>query len=42
MADFFGLREVATFWESVVKLNNWHQNRISQLITKKSFWNSFK
>ena len=37
MADFFGLPEVATFWESVVKLNNWHQNRISQLITKNLF-----
>ncbi len=37
LADFFGLPEVATFWESVVKLNTWHQNRISQLITKNLF-----
>ena len=37
LADFFGLPEVATFWESVVKLNSWHQSRISKLITKNLF-----
>ena len=37
LADFFGLPEVATFWESVVKLNSWHQHRISKLITKNLF-----
>ena len=31
------LKEVADFWNSVVKLNNWHQHRISRLITKKLF-----
>ena len=33
LAGFFGLPEVAEFWESVVKLNFWHQNG-SKLITK--------
>tara|TARA_A100001011_G_scaffold372339_1_gene430623 strand:+ start:888 stop:2351 length:1464 start_codon:yes stop_codon:yes gene_type:complete len=35
LAQYFGLNEVANFWESVVNLNNWHQNRISELIVKK-------
>ena len=37
LAEYFGLIEVAQFWESVVTLNNWHQTRISKLITKKLF-----
>ena len=37
LSEFFGLPEVSSFWESVVNLNNWHQNRISRLITKKLF-----
>tara|TARA_B100000886_G_C20425890_1_gene493967 strand:- start:231 stop:1652 length:1422 start_codon:yes stop_codon:yes gene_type:complete len=37
LAEYFGLNEVAKFWESVVNLNNWHQARISKLITKKLF-----
>ncbi len=37
LAEYFGLNEVASFWESVVKLNNWHQNRISKLVVKKLF-----
>jgi len=37
LSEFFGLPEVAAFWESVVNLNSWHQNRISRLITKKLF-----
>ena len=37
LAEYFGLNEVAKFWESVVNLNNWHQSRISKLITKKLF-----
>ena len=28
---------MANFWESVVKLNDWHQHRISKLIVKKLF-----
>ncbi len=37
LCEHFGLEEVANFWNSVVTLNNWHQKRISQLITKKLF-----
>ena len=37
LSSYFGLPEVADFWESVVKLNNWHMHRISQLIVKKLF-----
>ena len=37
LSEYFGLPEVAEFWESVVRLNTWHQNRISKLITKKLF-----
>ena len=37
LSNYFGLEEVGNFWESVVELNNWHQNRVSQLIVKKLF-----
>ncbi len=37
LSEYFGLKEVANFWEGVVKLNEWHKNRISQLIVKKLF-----
>ena len=37
LSKFFGLDEVANFWEAVVKLNNWHQHRISKLIVNKLF-----
>ena len=37
LAKFFGLQEVADFWVEVVKLNNWHQHRLSKLITQKLF-----
>ena len=37
LSEYFGLKEVANFWEGVVNLNNWHQKRISQLIVKKLF-----
>ncbi len=37
LSKYFGLEEVANFWESVVNLNDWHQHRISQLIVKKLF-----
>ena len=35
LSNYFGLKEVANFWEGVVHLNNWHQHRISELIIKK-------
>ena len=37
LSEYFGLPEVANFWEGVVKLNFWHQDRISQLVVKKLF-----
>ena len=37
LSEYFGLPEVANFWNGVVDLNNWHQNRIAELITKKLF-----
>ena len=37
LSEYFGLKEVADFWNSVVTFNTWHQHRISKLITKKLF-----
>ena len=37
LSEYFGLPEVAKFWNSVVTLNTWHQKRLSTLITKKLF-----
>ncbi len=37
LAEYYGLVEVAQFWESVVYFNNWHQRRISQIVVKKMF-----
>ena len=37
IANHFGLKEVADFWENVVDFNTFNQSRISQLIVKKLF-----
>tara|TARA_B100000242_G_scaffold293805_1_gene273154 strand:- start:87 stop:1523 length:1437 start_codon:yes stop_codon:yes gene_type:complete len=37
LSNYFGLKDVATFWEGVVTLNNWNQHRISKLIVKNLF-----
>ena len=37
LSNYFGLPEVANFWEGIVKLNSWHQHRISALVIKKLF-----
>ena len=37
LSEYFGLPEVANFWEGVVKLNEWHQRRISTLVVKNLF-----
>ena len=37
LSKYFGLNEVASFWEGVVKLNYWHQKRISTLVVEKLF-----
>ncbi len=37
LAEYFGLTEVAKFWEEVVNINNWHQERIAKIVVKKLF-----
>ena len=37
LSRFYGLDEVADYWEQVVKINLWQQNRISSLIIKNLF-----
>ena len=37
LADYFGLNEVAKFWEEVVNINNWHQKRIAKIVVQKLF-----
>ncbi len=37
LCRFYGLNEVADYWEQVVNINLWQQNRISSLIIKNLF-----
>ena len=37
LAEYFGLSEVAKFWEEVVNINNWHQTRIAKIVVKTLF-----
>ena len=37
LSRFYGLYEVADYWENVIMINNWQQNRISKLIIKNLF-----
>ncbi len=37
LCGHFGLPEVANYWESVVKINNWQKKRIAKLIVDKLF-----
>ena len=37
LSNYFGLPEVAKFWEQVVYINKWNQHRISRLVVKKLF-----
>jgi len=37
LSNYFGLPEVAKFWEEVVNINKWNQHRISRLVVKKLF-----
>tara|TARA_B100000989_G_C19523240_1_gene465374 strand:+ start:984 stop:2411 length:1428 start_codon:yes stop_codon:yes gene_type:complete len=37
LCEYFGLKEVAEYWEGVVRLNKWHQKRITNLIIKRLF-----
>ena len=37
LAEYFGLYEVAKFWESVVDINDWHRGRITKIVIKSLF-----
>ena len=37
LCRFFGLDEIANYWESVVNLNSWNQNRITEIVVNKLF-----
>jgi len=37
ICEFYGLKEVAKYWKSVLDINFWQQNRISSLIIDKLF-----
>ncbi len=37
LSEYFGLKEVAKFWEEVVNINNWHQKRIAKIVVQKLF-----
>ena len=37
LSKYYGLNEVADYWEQVVKINSWQQKRISRIIIKNLF-----
>ncbi len=37
LSKYFGLNEVADYWEQVIKLNDWQTKRISKLVVQKLF-----
>ena len=37
LSNFYGLQEVAEYWEGVLNINSWTQNRISKAIVQKLF-----
>ena len=37
LARFYGLNEVAEYWEQVIKLNSWQTKRISKIVVEKLF-----
>ena len=37
LCRYFGLPEVASYWESVVSLNDWQQHRIARIVVEKLF-----
>ena len=37
LAEYFGLEEVAKFWEEVININNWQKKRIAKIVVKKLF-----
>ena len=39
LCNYFGLPEVANYWEQVIKLNEWQKSRISEIVIRKLFGN---
>ena len=39
ICNHYGLNEVADYWESVIKINNWQKRRITKIIVEKLFGN---
>ena len=37
LSNYYGLEEVASYWEKILDINNWHQKRISEVIVHKLF-----
>ena len=37
ISNHYGLKDVSKFWEQVIKINDWQQNRISHLVVQKLF-----
>ena len=37
LSKYYGLNEVAEYWEQIIKINDWQKNRISKLIVDKLF-----
>ncbi len=39
ICDYYGLYDVAKYWQKVIEINDWQQNRIVEIIVKKMFSN---
>ncbi len=37
LSNYYGLEEVASYWEKILDINNWQQKRISEIIVHKLF-----
>ena len=37
ICNYYGLHEVAEYWEGVIKINKWQKNRITKIILRKLF-----
>ena len=37
LSNYYGLNEVADYWEQIIEINNWQKKRISRLIVEKLF-----
>ena len=39
LCEYFGLKEVAEYWDQVLKINDWQKSRITYIISEKLFGN---